>query len=108
MLSRDQVLYVARLARLELTGDEVERFAGELSNVLDHIGTISELGDLADVEPTSHVVAVENVMRADEPRPSLPREVALAAAPEAAAGGFRVPSPGAASDAMTSARREAV
>jgi aspartyl-tRNA(Asn)/glutamyl-tRNA(Gln) amidotransferase subunit C len=95
MLSRDQVLYVARLARLELTGEEVERFAGELSNVLDHIGTIAELGDLADVEPTSHVVAVENVMREDEPRASLPREVALAAAPDAAAGGFRVPSPGA-------------
>jgi aspartyl-tRNA(Asn)/glutamyl-tRNA(Gln) amidotransferase subunit C len=100
MLSRDQVLYVARLARLELTGDEVERFSGELSKVLDHIGTISELGDLADVEPTSHVVAVENVLRPDEPRESLPREVALAAAPDAAAGGFRVPSPGAASEAV--------
>jgi aspartyl-tRNA(Asn)/glutamyl-tRNA(Gln) amidotransferase subunit C len=95
MLSRDQVLYVARLARLDLSEAEVERFAGELSNVLDHIGTIAELGDLADVEPTSHVIEVENVMREDEPRPSLPREVALAAAPDAAAGGFRVPSPGA-------------
>ena len=96
MLSRDQVLHVARLARLELTGDEVERFAGELSKVLDHIETIGELGDLADVAPTSHVVAVENALRADEPRPSLPAEVALAQAPDAAAGGFRVPSPGAA------------
>jgi aspartyl-tRNA(Asn)/glutamyl-tRNA(Gln) amidotransferase subunit C len=96
MLSRDQVLYVARLARLELTEEEVERFAGELSHVLDHIGTIAELGDLEGVEPTSHVIAVENVLREDEPRPSLPREVALANAPDAAAGGFRVPSPGAA------------
>ena len=95
MLSRDQVLHVARLARLELTGDEVERFAGELSKVLDHIETIGELGDLADVAPTSHVVAVENALRADEPRPSLPLEVALAAAPDPAAGGFRVPSPAA-------------
>jgi aspartyl-tRNA(Asn)/glutamyl-tRNA(Gln) amidotransferase subunit C len=95
MLSRDQVHYVARLARLELTEDEVERFSGELSKVLDHIETIGELGDLAEVEPTSHVVELENVLRADEPRPSLPRDVALAAAPEAAAGGFRVPSPGA-------------
>jgi aspartyl-tRNA(Asn)/glutamyl-tRNA(Gln) amidotransferase subunit C len=98
MLSRDEVLYVARLARLHLSDAEVERFAGELSDVLDHIGTIGELGDLADVEPTSHVIAVENVMRADEPRPCLPREVALAAAPDAAAGGFRVPSPGASAD----------
>jgi aspartyl-tRNA(Asn)/glutamyl-tRNA(Gln) amidotransferase subunit C len=95
MLSRDQVLYVARLARLELTDDEVQRFSGELSNVLDHIEKISELGDLADIEPTSHVVAVENVLRADEPRPSLPREVALENAPDPALGGFRVPSPGA-------------
>jgi aspartyl-tRNA(Asn)/glutamyl-tRNA(Gln) amidotransferase subunit C len=95
MLSRDQVLHVARLARLELTDEEVERFAGELSKVLDHIEKINELGDLADVPPTSHVISVENALRADEPRPSLPVETALANAPDAAAGGFRVPSPGA-------------
>jgi aspartyl-tRNA(Asn)/glutamyl-tRNA(Gln) amidotransferase subunit C len=95
MLSRDQVLHVARLARLELTEAEVERFAGELSKVLDHIEKISELGDLAEVEPTSHVVAVENALRADEPRPSMPLETALQSAPDAAMGGFRVPSPGA-------------
>ena len=94
MLSRDQVLHVAKLARLELTDDEMERFGGELSKVLDHIEKIGELGDLADVEPTSHVVAVENVLREDEPRPSIPREKALANAPDAADGGFRVPSPG--------------
>jgi aspartyl-tRNA(Asn)/glutamyl-tRNA(Gln) amidotransferase subunit C len=93
MLSRDQVHYVARLARLELSEEEVERFSGELSKVLDHIETIGELGDLADVEPTSHVVTVENVLRADEPRPSLPPEAALAGAPDPASGGFRVPSP---------------
>jgi aspartyl-tRNA(Asn)/glutamyl-tRNA(Gln) amidotransferase subunit C len=95
MLSRDQVLYVARLARLELTDEEVERFSGELSKVLDHIEKISELGDLEDVPPTSHVVEVENALRADEPRPSLPVEVALQSAPDSAQGGFRVPSPGA-------------
>jgi aspartyl-tRNA(Asn)/glutamyl-tRNA(Gln) amidotransferase subunit C len=94
-LSRDQVLHVARLARLELTDEEVERFGEELSHVLDHIETIDELGDMADVPPTSHVVAVENALRADEPRPSLPRDVVLAAAPDPAEGGFRVPSPGA-------------
>jgi aspartyl-tRNA(Asn)/glutamyl-tRNA(Gln) amidotransferase subunit C len=94
MLSRDQVLHVAKLARLELTEEEIERFASELSKVLDHIEMINQLGDLADVPPTSHVIAVENALRADEPRPSLPVEVALANAPDAAQGGFRVPSPG--------------
>jgi aspartyl-tRNA(Asn)/glutamyl-tRNA(Gln) amidotransferase subunit C len=94
MLSRDQVLHVARLARLELTEDEQQRMSEELSKVLDHIERIGELGDLADVEPTSHVVALENQLRADEPRPCLPVEVALAAAPETDMGGFRVPSPG--------------
>jgi aspartyl-tRNA(Asn)/glutamyl-tRNA(Gln) amidotransferase subunit C len=95
MLSSDQVLHVARLARLELTPEEVERFGGELSKVLDHIETIAQLGDLEGVAPTSHVIDVENALRADEPRPSWPRDVMLAAAPDAAAGGFRVPSPGA-------------
>ena len=95
MLSRDQVLHVARLARLELTEDEQERMSEELSKVLDHIEKTAELGDLDDVEPTSHVVAVENVLRADEPRPSLPRDAALESAPDPAPGGFRVPSPGA-------------
>jgi aspartyl-tRNA(Asn)/glutamyl-tRNA(Gln) amidotransferase subunit C len=95
MLSRDQVLHVARLARLELTDEEVERLGDELSKVLDHIELIGELGDLEDVKPTSHVVDLENVLRADVPRPSLPVEKALAAAPDAAQGGFRVPSPGA-------------
>jgi aspartyl-tRNA(Asn)/glutamyl-tRNA(Gln) amidotransferase subunit C len=95
MLSRDQVLYVARLARLELTDGEVERFGSELSKVLDHIEKIEELGPLAGVEPTSHVVAVENALREDQPRPSLPVERALESAPDPADGGFRVPSPGA-------------
>jgi aspartyl-tRNA(Asn)/glutamyl-tRNA(Gln) amidotransferase subunit C len=66
----------------------------ELSKVLDHIERIGELGDLDDVEPTSHVIAVENALRADEPRPSLPAEVALASAPDRDPAGFRVPSPG--------------
>jgi aspartyl-tRNA(Asn)/glutamyl-tRNA(Gln) amidotransferase subunit C len=93
MLSREQVLHVARLARLELSEAEQERMAAELSKVLDYMETMSEL-DLGVVEPTSHVVAVENALRADEPRPSLPQEAALASAPDPADGGFRVPSPG--------------
>ena len=93
MIERDQVLHVARLARLRLSEDEIERMSGELSGILDHIDKISEL-DLDDVEPTSHVVEVENVLRADEPRESWPRERMLDLAPDPADGGFRVPSPG--------------
>jgi aspartyl-tRNA(Asn)/glutamyl-tRNA(Gln) amidotransferase subunit C len=94
MLDREQVLHVARLARLELTEEEVERMAAELSHVLDHIERIREL-DLDGVPPTSHVVDVVNVLRADKPRPSLTVEQALASAPEPLGGGFGVPSPGA-------------
>jgi aspartyl-tRNA(Asn)/glutamyl-tRNA(Gln) amidotransferase subunit C len=95
MLSRDQVLHVARLARLQLSEAEIDRFAGELSKVLDYVDTIEQLGNLDDVPPTSHVISVENALRADEPRPSIPVEQALANAPDPAQGGFRVPSPGA-------------
>jgi aspartyl-tRNA(Asn)/glutamyl-tRNA(Gln) amidotransferase subunit C len=94
MLDRAQVLHVARLARLELSEEEVERMAAELSNVLDHIEKIREL-ELEGVPPTSHVVSVSNALRPDEPEPCLPAEVALEAAPEPLAGGFGVPSPGA-------------
>jgi aspartyl-tRNA(Asn)/glutamyl-tRNA(Gln) amidotransferase subunit C len=98
MLSREQVLHVARLARLRLTDDELDRHAEELSHVVEWIDKISELGDLADVEPTSHVVALTNQLRADTPRPSLPVDVALSSAPDPGPGGFRVPSPGAPSE----------
>jgi aspartyl-tRNA(Asn)/glutamyl-tRNA(Gln) amidotransferase subunit C len=94
MIDRAQVDHVARLARLELTEDEREQMVRELSSILDHIEAISAL-DLDGVEPTSHVVELTNVLRADEPRPCLPREVALAQAPDATDEGFRVPSPGA-------------
>lgn len=93
MLERAQVLHVARLARLELSDDEVERMAGELSKVLDHIEKIREL-DLQGVRPTSHVIDVAGVLRADQPEPSLPVEAVLASAPEPLDGGFGVPSPG--------------
>src|SRR2546430_5874659 len=92
MLDRAQVLHVARLARLKLSEDEVEQMAAELSKVLDHIEQIREL-DLEGVPPTSHVVDVAGVVRADESEPCLPREVVLAAAPEPVDGGFGVPSP---------------
>jgi len=94
MIEREQVLHVARLARLRLTDDEVERMTGELSGILDHIEKIGEL-NLEEVAPTDHVVELENVLRPDEPRPSLSRERALDQAPDSDGVGFRVPSPGA-------------
>jgi len=93
VIEREQVLHVAKLARLRLSDDEIDRMAKELSGILDHIEKIGEL-ELDDVQPTSHVVALENVLRADEPRPSWPRERMLEVAPDAGDGGFRVPSPG--------------
>lgn len=95
MIERDQVLHVARLARLRLSEEEVDRMTEELSGILAHVDRIGQM-DLEGVEPTSHVVALENVLRADEPRPSLPRERALEQAPEPLDGAFRVPSPQAA------------
>lgn len=92
MIDRDQVLHVARLARLELTEEEIERMSAELSGILEHVDAIAAL-DLDDVEPTTHVVELANVLRPDVPDPSLPRERALESAPDAADGAFRVPSP---------------
>ena len=103
MIDRDQVLHVARLARLRLDDAEVETMTGELSKVLDHIEKIREL-DLAGVPPTSHVVDVTGVLRADEPGPCLPVEVVVEQAPEPVevpipgtdeiGRGFGVPTPG--------------
>jgi aspartyl-tRNA(Asn)/glutamyl-tRNA(Gln) amidotransferase subunit C len=92
MIDREQVLHVARLARLELSDDEVAAMAGELSTILAHIEKISAL-DLDDVAPTTHVVEVEDALRPDTPRPSLPRDVVLAQAPSVADDGPSVPSP---------------
>ena len=83
---------MAKLARLRLSEREVEAMVGELSGILDHVDRIGKL-DLEGVEPTSHVVALENVLRADEPRPSWPRETVLEPAPDPVDGAFRVPSP---------------
>jgi len=83
---------VARLARLALSDEEIEPMARELSAVLDHIAKIGEL-ELDDVPPTSHVVELTGALRPDEPRPSLPREVALEQAPAVEGDGFLVPSP---------------
>jgi aspartyl-tRNA(Asn)/glutamyl-tRNA(Gln) amidotransferase subunit C len=93
VIDREQVLHVARLARLKFSDEEVERLAPELSKIVEYVEQMDRL-DLGGVEPTSHVVELQNVLREDVPRPSLPKERALEQAPDAAEGGFRVPSPG--------------
>jgi aspartyl-tRNA(Asn)/glutamyl-tRNA(Gln) amidotransferase subunit C len=92
MIDRDEVLHVARLARLQLSEAEIEPMARELSAVLDHVATIAEL-DLEGVPATAHVVEVTGRLRPDEPRECLPRETVLAQAPAVSGGGFAVPSP---------------
>ena len=89
-LSRDDVVHVARLARLDLTEEEVELFTAQLRTVLDHAADVAAL-DLSHLEPSSHPIALENVLRADEPRPSLDRAEVLAAAPAVEDDRFRVP-----------------
>lgn len=92
MIEREQVLHVAKLSRLKLSDDEVTRLETELSSILEHVDRLAEI-NLDGVEPTSHVVPLENVLRDDVPRPGLEREVALAQAPDPVDGAFRVPSP---------------
>ena len=89
-ISRDEVLHVARLARLALTDEEVERLGAQLNAILEAVGKVSEL-DLEGVEPTAHPLDVVNVWAEDDPRPCLPVEEALANAPEREGGFFKVP-----------------
>jgi aspartyl-tRNA(Asn)/glutamyl-tRNA(Gln) amidotransferase subunit C len=89
-ITREEVLHVARLARLELTEDEVERFTEQLSAILEAVAKVSEL-ELADVEPTAHPLDVVNVWAGDDPRPSLEAEKALANAPDRHASFFKEP-----------------
>jgi aspartyl-tRNA(Asn)/glutamyl-tRNA(Gln) amidotransferase subunit C len=89
-ITRDEVLHVARLGRLALTDDELERLTGELDKILEAVGVVSEL-DLADVPPTSHPLDLVNVWDEDVPHDSLPLEDVLANAPESENGLFRVP-----------------
>ena len=89
-ISRDEVVHVARLARLALTEEELDRFAGQLDAILEAVGKVAEL-DLSDVEPTLHPLALSNVWAEDEPRPCLSVDEALANAPDAEDGAFRVP-----------------
>jgi aspartyl-tRNA(Asn)/glutamyl-tRNA(Gln) amidotransferase subunit C len=92
-ITREQVLHVARLARLALSEDEITKFQEQLSAILDAVGTVAEL-DLADVEPTAHPLDIVNVLGDDLPRPSLELRDALANAPDPEGGFFGVPARG--------------
>ena len=92
-ITREDVLHVARLARLEIPEAEIDRVQEQLGAILEAVGKVGEL-DLADVEPTSHPLDIVNAWAEDEPRPSLAREDALANAPDPADGTFRVPAVG--------------
>ena len=89
-ISRDEVLHVARLARLDLSSDEVTRFQEQLSAILDSVSKVSEL-DLSDVPPTAHPLEIANAWGEDEPRPCLSLDEVFANAPDRADDHFRVP-----------------
>ena len=82
--------HLARLARLAVTDEELDLFAGQLAVILDAVARVGE-ATAADVPPMTHAVPMTNVTRPDEVRPSLPRDVVLAEAPAAEDGRFRVP-----------------
>jgi aspartyl-tRNA(Asn)/glutamyl-tRNA(Gln) amidotransferase subunit C len=92
-ITRDDVLHVAGLARLEIPEAELDAVREQLGAILDAVGKVSEL-DLSDVEPMTHPLDLANEWAEDEPRPSLPREDALANAPDPSDGAFRVPAVG--------------
>lgn len=89
-ISRDEVAHLAKLARLAVTDAELDVFAGQLDQILDSVAKVGEVAR-DDIPPTSHAVPLTNVFRADEVRPSLSQQQALAGAPAAEEGRFRVP-----------------
>ena len=89
-ITREEVLKIAKLARLSLTDAEVGSMTGQLDAILEYVDQLGKL-DTTNVEPTSQVGRFATPLRADEPRPSLPQEIAIANAPKAAGGGFVVP-----------------
>lgn len=90
MIDRATVHHVARLARLRLDEAEEERMQQELAAILGAVEQLQDL-DLSDVEPTSHVIALTNVLREDEPTQSLPQDLALREGPDVQGDGFVVP-----------------
>jgi aspartyl-tRNA(Asn)/glutamyl-tRNA(Gln) amidotransferase subunit C len=89
-ITRDEVAHLARLARLAVTEQELDTFAGQLDVILQSVARVGEVA-AADIPPTSHSVPLTNVLRDDVVRPGLTRDAALAGAPDAEDGRFRVP-----------------
>jgi aspartyl-tRNA(Asn)/glutamyl-tRNA(Gln) amidotransferase subunit C len=89
-LTRDDAAYVARLARIDLTAEELDLYAGQLAVVLDHAAQVAAL-DTTGVEPTAHPLPLQNVLRADQPTPCLDRDVVLSQAPAVEDHRFQVP-----------------
>jgi aspartyl-tRNA(Asn)/glutamyl-tRNA(Gln) amidotransferase subunit C len=89
-ITRDEVLHVARLARLELTGEEVARFQEQLSDIIEAVSKVSEL-DLSDVPPTAHPLEIQNAWDEDVPHACLPLDDVFANAPARDEDYFRVP-----------------
>ena len=90
MIDRETVEHVARLTRLALSEEELERMGAELNSILAHLDTLKTL-DTEGVEPTSHAVDLVNVMREDESEPCFPQDSMLANAPDRSGEFFRVP-----------------
>ncbi len=89
-ISRDEVAHLAHLARLAVTEDELDLFAGQLDVILGAVARVGEVA-AADIPPTTHAVPLSNVLRPDEVRPCLPRDAVLAGAPAVEDDKFRVP-----------------
>ena len=89
-ITKDEVLYVADLARLNLDDAAIDKFAGQIGEILDYVDNLNEV-DTDGVKPTSHAISLTNAFREDEPREHLEREKALANAPEKEDGNFVVP-----------------
>lgn len=89
-ISKEEIEHIASLARLSLTEKEKELFGSQISSILDYVEKLNEL-DTRNVEPTSHVLPLSNVIRDDIPGPSIPREDALMNAPDHTEKFFRVP-----------------
>jgi aspartyl-tRNA(Asn)/glutamyl-tRNA(Gln) amidotransferase subunit C len=89
-ITKDEVLYVADLARLDLDEVSINKFAGQIGNILDYVAKLNEI-DTEGIRPTSHAISVTNVFREDQQRPHLDRDRVLANAPEKEDGNFAVP-----------------
>jgi aspartyl-tRNA(Asn)/glutamyl-tRNA(Gln) amidotransferase subunit C len=89
-ITREEVAHLARLARLELTAEELDHFAGQLDDIIGAVARVADVAD-EDVPPTSHPLPLTNVMRQDEIRPGLTSQQALSGAPAEEQQRFKVP-----------------